>query len=115
MMTGSMMSLMSNVIVQLPLFLLWLGGIAWALRTWRNHPRVSLLVTIGLALQLVDSLAASVTYALMPMLIEKYGYSMQSYSWISMFVTGGRALTSTAAWAVILVAMFGWRPIPAAS
>jgi len=41
---------------RIPLFLLLLGGIGFALLRWNRHPRVSLLTILGLFLYLFESL-----------------------------------------------------------
>jgi len=45
------------ILTQLPQYLVWVAGAVVALARWQRHPRVSLLVLIGVALLLVDSLA----------------------------------------------------------
>ena len=109
------MTVLSQLFVEIPLLVVWIGGLVWAIRTWSRHPRVSLLVVVGLAIQIVDTLGASALNGTMPFLMEHYGSSIQEMGVFYTVIGIGRSLASTAAWALILVAMFGWRPIPAPS
>jgi len=47
------------LLAQLPQYLVWAVGAVVALARWQRHPRASLLVLIGLALLLADSLAGA--------------------------------------------------------
>ena len=44
---------LSNLLVQLPILLVWLIGIVLAFVFWRRHPQVSLLALIGFGLLFV--------------------------------------------------------------
>lgn len=51
---------------RIPLFLLLLGGIGFALARWKRHPRVSLLTTLGLLFYLLESIIFTFIMFLLP-------------------------------------------------
>ena len=96
--------LLGSLLTRLPLLLVWLIGIFVAVTRWDRHPRASLLVTVGLAIQLVLGLLDVGFNALVPSLAEAriavplavvYG----AYSAV-------RSLISAAGWGLVLAAVF---------
>ena len=51
---------------RIPLFLLILGGIAFALARWNRHPKVSFLTTLGLVFYLLESVLFTFMMFLLP-------------------------------------------------
>ena len=54
---------------RIPLFLLLLGGIGFALMRWNRHPRVSLLTSLGLFFYLLESICFTFIVFLLPTLL----------------------------------------------
>ena len=45
-----------------PFVAIWIVGIALALRRWRSHPQVSLLISIAFGLELVRSVGGTLAW-----------------------------------------------------
>ena len=54
---------------RIPLFLLLLGGIVFALMRWNRHPRVSFLTILGLFFYLLESIFFTFIVFLLPTLL----------------------------------------------
>ena len=54
---------------RIPLFLLLLGGIGFALMRWNRHPRVSFLTILGLFLYLLESIFFTFIVFMLPTLL----------------------------------------------
>lgn len=60
---------------RLPVLLLLLAGILFAIIRWKRHPKVSVLTVLGLGLFLLQSLAFTFVYFFLPRLQERAGWS----------------------------------------
>lgn len=58
---------------RIPLLLLLLGGMGFALARWNRHPKVSLLVTLGLLFYLLESTFFTFIVFLLPRLLPVGG------------------------------------------
>lgn len=65
------MSVLKDLAVQIPSFIAIIAGSILAIVRWKRHPRVSLLLLIGLLLLLFHEVAFAVSYATVPDLIIK--------------------------------------------
>lgn len=92
-----------------PLYVVWIGGILLALTRWSRHPRVCALVAAALGLEIVVNLGSTVVYTVMPMLVERSGMSMSVMSTVYGAFGFLQGIVSAAAWALVLLAIFGWR------
>lgn len=50
-----------NLALMLPIYLVWLAGLIWAVASWKKHPKVSLLATLGLAMFLIQAIVSGLT------------------------------------------------------
>ena len=66
---------------RIPLFLLLLGGIGFALMRWNRHPRVSFLTILGLLFYLLESIFFTFIVFLVPTLLPA-GASFVASDWI---------------------------------
>jgi hypothetical protein len=106
--TGILMQLVTRS----PLFLTWTVAVVFALVRWKKHPAVSALVLIAVAVFFVQAIVAAWA-AFLPVSLSRAGRShaevgviMSVYGWATTFV-------STACWALVVAAIFGWRSEPA--
>ncbi len=88
---------------ELPVILVWAGGLALSAATWRRHARVSALVIGALALLVLDVVAGAWSMARLPVLLP--GGSGTALG----LAAGLRGLVRAAAWVLILVAVFDRR------
>ncbi|MCB9450829.1 MAG: hypothetical protein H6672_05285 [Anaerolineaceae bacterium] len=88
---------------------IWGGAVIVALMRWRQHPRVSLLVVVGLvilALQLVVQTYISVW---LPINMSEEGQSAAQIGLALRDIGIVNILITSLAWILIMVALFGWR------
>jgi hypothetical protein len=92
--------------LRLPLFLLWLIGIVYAIIRWRNHPRVSLAVVLGF---IVLSITACITM-MIPLLVSSISQSGNG-TVINLFFMTGRItpFVDAVGWVLVLIAIFSDR------
>lgn len=94
---------------QIPLFLVWLVGIALAVVFWRRHPRVSLLAIIALALFLLGALVGAPVSLWLPMMMQERGLSPSRIGLMLTGVAVAQSLLSAVLWGIVIAAIFGWR------
>ena len=104
-----------NYLTRMPLYLVWLVGIILGLIYWRRHPRISALATIAFGGLFAAMLFNPVggPWGSPWAFGSRWTGSQMNF----MLVFGGlfSTLLSTAAWVLILLAIFGGRqpPVPA--
>ena len=104
-----------SLVMQLPVLLVWLVGIALALIRWPKHPMVSALALLAFGLHLIVRVGAMVSYAFLPRLFTDSDFLAEHSDVI--FPAMGVVFNSlhAVAWVVLLFALFGWRSAPAAT
>ncbi len=94
------------ILVQLPLYLVWLVGIILAIAFWRRHPRVSLLTIIALVLFLLEGISGLAFTLATPFLVRG---AIANYMALNGILSVVQGIVSLIAWIILLVALFGWR------
>ena len=100
---------LTSLATSIPLFLVWLIGIAVALSRWRRHPRVSLFAAIAFAVMIGSTIILRVVYMLGPLMMRERDWTTSEIGTIFAVIGIVSALINAAAWALILSAIFGWR------
>lgn len=109
-MSGTPFGLWSYV-VQLPVLLVWLIGIVFALVRWPRHPRVSLLALVAILLALVAAVGGNWLNAWVPLLLRAWRLNVATIQGVQAALAGLMGVILATSWAVILLAMFGWRDV----
>jgi len=99
---------LSPVVINAPLFVLWIIGIIVALTTRRRHPQVSLLAAVALAIQLSETAVVLVVYPWISQVVTS-GWPAEKINVFWMASTFVRVFLSTIAWLLILLAIFKYR------
>jgi hypothetical protein len=97
-----------NLLLRLPIYLIYITGIILAIISWNKHPKVSLLTLIGLLILIISGLTGTFINMWLPQFIfPRYG------NYILGVITTIRGIISSlvvaSAWGLILWAIFGWR------
>lgn len=100
---------LSNLLIQLPLLIVWIIGIIVALVRWSKHPRVSLVALIGLAVLFVIALVGGLLTPWLQMTLMRNGMSGSRVGLLSGIVGIVLSLIRAGAWGLILVAIFSKR------
>ena len=103
-------AVLTSLLTQFPVFLIWLVGGALCLVFWRRCPQAALLTLIALVMFFVISLLDNyLSVALPQVYARERGWSANQ---IGVYFTVKAVLSSLAraiAWALLLLAIFGWR------
>jgi len=112
-MQGVGLTLLLNVLTaRLPFILILLVGFIIALLRWRKHPRVSLLVSLMFAVEVLIVLPLSLAAVFIPTFYISGYYMVRSHGLIQGALNFLPTLASAAVWIMALTAIFGWRPAP---
>jgi hypothetical protein len=103
-----------NYLTRLPVLLIWLVGAVLALVWWKRHSRVSLYLLLALAALFAGSLFNPAGYSASPMFAGRYWHSGEM-TLLLLFGSIVQALLNTAAWVLILLAVFSGRKAAAAA
>jgi hypothetical protein len=109
---GSLGAIVRSLIIQSPLFLVWLVGAVVALVRLPKHAAVSVLLLIGFALMFLGSIGSAVAYAWLPRLMAARHGGVEHAQLIYGAVGFANCLLHAVGWVLVLVAVFGWRPRP---
>ncbi len=106
---GTLVTILSNIVISLPVIIVWVIGIALALSRWRRHPRVSQFALIACAVMIFNTVASRSLTIWMPLAMRDYGWTAVQIG--SFFSAVGiiTSLISATAWTLAICAIFGWR------
>lgn len=106
---SDLLAMLSQFLPLLPLLLVWLAGGVLALITWRRHPMVSLLVLAAVSLLVALSVAGTLATW---WVIRSSEVDFPRRGWALTVLGFVRALGTSIAYILLLVAAFGWRRLP---
>ncbi len=95
--------LLSYLLYQIPVFVVWLAGVVLALVRWKRHPKVSLLTIIAFVLFFAEILSP---FYLNVWTLQGLSANMEL---VSTAINIIEPLITAAAWGLLLAAIFGWR------
>ncbi|HKC88414.1 MAG TPA: hypothetical protein VKG02_20680 [Blastocatellia bacterium] len=106
---NTLITILSTIVISLPVIIVWVIGIALALSRWRRHPRVSQFALIACAVMLINTAANRSLTIWMPLAMRDYGWTAVQIG--SFFSAIGiiTSLISATAWTLVICAVFGWR------
>lgn len=105
-------SFFGALLTQLPVFLVWLGGMILALMNWKKYPRVAALVLTALLILFFNALAALFLSVWLPMALHSSELGMQRFGLIMGLRSFLQALISGLAYALLIWAAFRSRQSP---
>jgi hypothetical protein len=97
---------LSNILIQIPVYLVWIAGLIVAVVTWRKHARASLLAVIGLGMFFIQALLGNFLSPWLQQTLARQGVGVRT---IRLVLLGRGLLTSLVmmvAWALIIAAVF---------
>jgi hypothetical protein len=103
---SSLTAVLGALLPGVPLYLVWLAGLGLAVVHWERYPKVSLLLTLGLAILFIQSLAGAVLSTWLPVMLSRRGM-MPSRMGVLFAVQGVvMGLVRAVAWGLVLGAVF---------
>jgi hypothetical protein len=100
-----LLAMLSNLIGQFPVYLIYILGIIYAVINYNKYPRVSVFVIIGMIILMINSIFFSFINIWAP--IYFYGkYSMTMYQWISISIGIIRSFIFSIGFFLIIYAVF---------
>ena len=104
-----LLPVLSSLLFQLPIILVWLVGIILALVFWRRHPIVSAMTLIAFIGFLILSFIGAWLNIWLPITLQEQGLSAEQISIIFTIRGAINALVYTFLWILVAFAIFGWR------
>ena len=101
----------SNLLIALPLCLVWIVGIGIAMARRQEHPQVSSLAIVTFGLFLILSILIGVLSAALPQLVARQ-FSIEQLAAAYSLMNVCSTLIDAGLWACVLVLIFGWRRQP---
>lgn len=101
--------MLSGLLTQLPILLVWLGGAILALAYWKRCPPAAMLTMIALALFFVIMLIDNYLNGALPILMRERAWSNTQMGTLYTVKAVLSALARAIAWGLLLPAIFGWR------
>ncbi len=112
---GAPFVVVSNLVISLPLLVVWIGGILLAIAYWPRYPRVAALVVCALALACLSLfVSALTTSALLPVLVQLRGGTVRRLESTLLLAGIVRTLLDALAWGLLVAAVFVGRAQPEA-
>jgi hypothetical protein len=94
-----------------PIFLIWIIGIIWAIARWRRHPQVSMLCVLGFGMMIISQFVGAMSWLFFIRTATGANIQETIEGYLLMLRLFNGAITSIG-WAMILLAIFGWRANP---
>ncbi len=98
-----------QLVMSMPLIVIWLVGIGIAAAYRERHPTASMLAIVAFALMFVNAIIGVYTSTL-PMMWMEQGLDGDGMAMRMMAIGVARTFFSVVAWALLLVALFKQRP-----
>lgn len=98
---------LTNLAVDIPLFIVWLVGIIIAIVRWKKSPRTSLFTILGLLIIAFVRVILSTFAAFFPMIAYNNGMLTDSIGTTFTIVNIIGILIETGGWVLLLLAIFG--------
>jgi hypothetical protein len=104
---GSPFVVVSNLVISLPLLVVWLGGILLVIACWPRYPRAAALAICALALACLSLfVSALTTSALLPVLVQLRGGTVRRLESTLLLAGIVRTLLDAFAWGLLVAAVF---------
>jgi hypothetical protein len=98
---------LTALIADLPLFIVWLGGLVFAIIRWKKSPHSSLFALLGIIVIAVTHIFQSIFSYTYPVMANINGVRIGTISTVSAVVTIITNCLRAAGWLLILLAVFG--------
>lgn len=110
MMSSDWSSILLSQLTNLPLLLVYVVGIILAAVFWQRHPAVSLLSTLAFSILLFGQVFG----VALTLWVSAGGHDLSGQQLARLFslLNIVRVFLGTAAWVLLLMALFGWRTVP---
>lgn len=102
-------SVLTQYVIQIPIFVILIVGIVLAISRWERHPQVSLLALIGLGILLLQRLVGGFLNVWLPMRMTTGTMSVTSMGWLMSARNLISALLAAVAYGLIVTAIFRGR------
>ena len=107
--TGMLTGILGSLAVRSPVMIAWLVAIVIAIARWKKHPKVSMLVVVALAIMSVEMVVGTAVSMYLPYYMVRAGRRATEMGVFYAVFGLATSLVSTACWALLLAAIFGWR------
>jgi hypothetical protein len=101
--------ILTTLLVQFPLYLVWFTGIIIAFLNIKKYPKISTFALIAFVICILETIIFSIANTSIPLIAHQHGWALNS---ISIFYTISgivHSLLSTAVWCLVIAAIFSCR------
>ena len=106
---NTLITILSTILISLPVIIVWVIGIALALSRWRRHPRVSQFALIACSVSIINTVANRFLIIWTPLALRDSGWTAVQIGSIFTAIGLMTTLIGAAAWTLVICAIFGWR------
>ena len=106
------MSVLTSQLVYVPLFLVYAVGAVLSVVYGRRFPKPALFALIGFSMLLANLVVGIIVMLWQMQAVNEGAEGIQSIAQVIGIIGLGRTLSSAAAHACLIVAIFGWRRAP---
>ena len=99
----------TGLLGRLPLMLVWVAGIVFAVMYWKKHPRASLYTTIACSVELIQSVVWVPLSVMLPQMVSQGRLPASQMGLVFGIVGAADGVISVGAWVLVLLAIFGRR------
>jgi hypothetical protein len=98
-------TILTNMAIHIPLYLVWLVGIILALATWNRNPRPSLFALLGIVAMFVFDMI-SIYMITIPMQLGEKGYAVANIAMVISIANVVLTILKACGWGLLLAAIF---------
>ena len=110
-MEGLGVGVIVSILVQSPLYLVWLAGLVYSLLQLGKHPKAAVLALVGIVIVMLNGLLSSVVSLWLPQSLMESGSSVEGMTTVLTAVGIGRSLLGALGWALVIVAIYRGRSV----
>jgi len=111
----NLVPLLSVLLFQAPVLIVWTVGLVLAIVFWKRHPKVSLLALIAILGLMITSILGSLLRIWLGAWMDQFGAPFGRANITLVVYQVASSLISAVFWALLVFAIFGWRKKPEVS
>lgn len=104
-----MLQTIGAYLTQLPVYLVWIGGMLMAVVNWRRNPRAAQLTLVALFIFFMTSIGGTAISTWLPLTLHARGMAAQQMGIVSAIINTIRAIFNALAFGILFAVIFSWQ------